>query len=239
MEEFVGKIVLPGDILVQLTSVEISALNSSKIIIGPGFRREAGEIIATKCGVVCKKNPSVYFVDGHQKRYVPVRGENVIGVVLKKSSEVAVVDIGSSEPATLSLLSFEGATKRNKPAVKVGDTVYAKIVVACKDMEPELVCVNSYGKSAGLGILDERGFVFTVPLEVSRKLLSPKMTILRKLGQTVPFEVAVGLNGRVWIKAKTTKQTLVLAQAINLTEHMTEKEAESIFNSMFECITVS
>lgn len=37
------------------------------------------------------------------------------------------------------------------------------------DMEPELVCVNSLGESAGLGVLSSDGFMFTVPLHHIRK----------------------------------------------------------------------
>lgn len=33
------------------------------------------------------------------------------------------VDIGSAHPATLDALAFEGATKRNKPNLKVGGVV--------------------------------------------------------------------------------------------------------------------
>lgn len=45
-------------------------------------------------------------------------GERVIGVVLK-TGRMHRVDIGGSQPAALSELAFEGATKRNKPAVQV------------------------------------------------------------------------------------------------------------------------
>ena len=56
----------------------------------------------------------------------------------------------------MSYLAFEGATKKNKPSINSGDVVYAKIVTASKDMEPELVCVDAYGKKAGLGQLTGR-----------------------------------------------------------------------------------
>ena len=52
-------------------------------------------------------------------QYVPVRGENVIGIVTQKSGDVFKVDIGGSDLATLSYLAFEGATKRNRPNVVV------------------------------------------------------------------------------------------------------------------------
>lgn len=52
-------------------------------------------------------------------QYVPVKGDSVVGVVTAKAGDMFRVDIGSSELATLSYLSFEGATKRNRPDVKV------------------------------------------------------------------------------------------------------------------------
>ena len=70
----------------------------------------------------------------------------------------------------------------------VGDLVYAKLLVASKDMEPELVlfscsvlslhcavqvCVDSYGKKAGMGVLTGGGFMFTgIKLRLGRNLLS-------------------------------------------------------------------
>ena len=43
----------------------------------------------------------------------------MIGIVTAKSGDIFKVDIGGSELATLSYLAFEGATKRNRPDVKV------------------------------------------------------------------------------------------------------------------------
>ena len=52
-------------------------------------------------------------------QYVPTRGEQVIGIVVNKGGDIFRVDIGASEHASLSYLAFEGATKRNRPDVKV------------------------------------------------------------------------------------------------------------------------
>ena len=48
-----------------------------------------------------------------------MRGEFVIGIVTNKAGDTFRVDIGANEMASLSYLSFEGATKRNRPDVKV------------------------------------------------------------------------------------------------------------------------
>lgn len=43
----------------------------------------------------------------------------MIGIVVAKSGDIFKVDVGGSEPASLSYLAFEGATKRNRPNVQV------------------------------------------------------------------------------------------------------------------------
>ena len=67
-------------------------------------------------------------------------------MVVGKGGDTFRVDIGSADNASLSFMAFEGATKKNRPNINVGDVVYAKLLVASRDMEPELVCVDSYGK---------------------------------------------------------------------------------------------
>jgi hypothetical protein len=52
---------------------------------------------------------------------------------------------------------------------QIGDLVFAKLLIASIDMEPELVCVNSLGENVGLGVLSTSGFLFTVPLHHIRK----------------------------------------------------------------------
>ena len=162
------------------------------------------------------------------RRYIPARGECVVGVVMTKAGDTFRVDIGTAEPASLSYLAFEGATKKNRPDVKVGDLVYAKLLVASRDMEPELVCVDSYGKKAGLGVLSGGGLVFGVPLHLVRRLLAPESDLLKALGTSTPFEVAVGMNGRVWVRARSVRETVCLAQAIECSEHMTQGEVRAM-----------
>lgn len=48
----------------------------------------------------------------------------MIGVVIGKSADYYKLDIGAAQPALLGVLSFEGATKRNKPDHKVRTHTY-------------------------------------------------------------------------------------------------------------------
>ena len=176
-------------------------------------------------------------MDCHAKRYVAARGEHVLGTVTGKAGDSFKVDIGTSEPASLSYLAFEGATKKNRPNVQNGDLVYAKLLVASRDMEPELVCVDSYGKKAGMGVLSGGGFVFNAPLHVIRKLLSSECVLLPTLGQSVGFEIAVGMNGRVWLRGKSARETISLENAIAAAEYMTNEEIKAMVPKIVDAIS--
>jgi len=52
---------------------------------------------------------------------------------------------------------------------------------ASRDTEAELVCVDSYGKKSGMGVLGDGGFMFTVPLNLIRKLLNKVFRICQRL----------------------------------------------------------
>jgi exosome complex component RRP40 len=255
---FDPSIVIPGD-CIPIPIVDTAEGNV--IVLGPGLSRKADDnddndekcvfVVANRAGVMRHKKAEkekdkgeigqrettrVYWVDSHAKRYVPARGENVIGVVVAKGGDIFRVDIGSADHATLSFMAFEGATKKNRPNVNVGDVVYAKLLVASRDMEPELVCVDAYGKKAGLGQLSGGGFMFSVPLNLVRKLLSTECELLSALGKKIKFEIAVGMNGRVWVKARSTRDTICLANAICAAEYMTNEEIKRMVSKLSDAM---
>lgn len=218
----VNTLVLPGD-----TIVEVTATEEKKCIVGPGLRKEGDRIVATRAGILKHRRPNTYWVEGHQKRYIPAKGDCVIGVVTAKGGETVRVNIGASEPASLSVFAFEGATKRNRPDVDVGDLVMAQVLMANRGMEPELVCVDSYGKKGMLGVLrSPTGFLIKVPINLINKLLSKDCSMLQTLGKRIPFEVALGQNGRIWVNSTTLQNTLSICSAISAIENLTPQEIE-------------
>lgn len=220
----VDSVVIPGDV-----ALTFEVDSKTKIIVGPGLRVSGNQILVTKCGRLRKKSPNTYWVDNVQKRYVPVRGETVVGIVTSKLGDYFKVDIGSSDLAQLSYLAFEGVTKKNRPNVNVGDVVCAQLVVANRDMDPELVCVDSYGKKGLLGVLND-GFLFTVSLNLARKILHLNCPLLETFQKRlqVPFEIAVGMNGFIWIKTKRVDETIALANAILAAEFKTASEMRAL-----------
>lgn len=53
--------------------------------------------------------------------------------------------------------------------VQVGDLVFGHLVVANKDMEPELACIDGSGRANGMGVFGEGGLVFSVSLGLVRR----------------------------------------------------------------------
>ena len=126
--------------------------------------------------------------------------------------------------ALLPQLAFEGATKKTRPQLSSGSLIYARISSASKHMEPELVCYNpSTGKSDGMGEL-KGGTVFNVSLGICRRLLKNRqkedggIIVLEEIAAKVAFEIAVGRNGLVWVKAGSVKETLLVRKALQETD---------------------
>lgn len=135
-----------------------------------------------------------------------------------------VVDIGAPFPALLPQLSFEGATKRNRPNLKPGDAVYARVLSASRDLEPVLTCTDAAGQASGLGQLKE-GMMATVDSATARKLLGSKpAVVLEALGSSLEFEVAAGLNGRVWVSAPNLATCVLVSRALDMSQTLTDAQ---------------
>jgi len=113
--------------------------------LGPGLLQLSdGSTISTRAGILChNQNRSKWWVESNSRRvstkdpilsscvysdlfqYIPAAQESVIGVVVgKNGAEGFRVDIGGPHNANLDALAFEGATKRNRPNLKVLSTSY-------------------------------------------------------------------------------------------------------------------
>ncbi|XP_032674226.1 exosome complex component RRP40 [Odontomachus brunneus] len=224
MEVNKGDVVLPGDRIKDI----ILSKEKEVVILGPGLRRDDDTVFVCKAGILKKREPAVYYVDSYQKRYIPSRGENVVGIVTQKAGDIYKVDIGASEQASLSYLAFEGVTKKNRRDIQIGDVVFAKLLIASKNMEPELVCVDSQGKENDLGVLSTDGMIFTCSLSLIRKLLNPECPLFKLLGSNQAYEMAVGMNGKIWIKARSVQETIAVANAILAAEYMMPTEMNKL-----------
>ncbi|XP_057660690.1 exosome complex component RRP40 [Diorhabda carinulata] len=207
--------VFPGEIIKEVKSLR------GLTVLGPGLRQNedpTNVLCVTQPGKLCFREPNVYWIEGNRTRYVPKKGDLVVGIVIKKAGATVKVDIGSAEHAALSLLCFEGATKKQKADVKVGDVVYAKLINAHKEMEPELVCIDSYFKAGPLGVLSSEGYCFTISLTLAQSLLDIENSMLKFLGEKFVYEIVVGVNGKVWINARKTTDILNLMKVLQIVD---------------------
>lgn len=103
----------------------------------------------------------------------------VLGTVITRTAEFYRVDIGTVQPAMLSVLAFEGATRKNRPVLQVGALVYARISAADRDLEPELACTNAEGKREEVFGEIKEGAVLRIPCSYAQQyaLAVPSFTL--------------------------------------------------------------
>lgn len=116
-------------------------------------------------------------------------------MITARLADAYKVELGSNGTAVLNLSGFEGATKKNRPNFAIGDVVYARVSVANKDLEPELVCFDAENKAEGFGEVKD-GMMFACSCNLARSLQAFDNPVLETLGKHFAFEVIVGANGR-------------------------------------------
>lgn len=146
----------------------------------------------------------------------------VVGIVVDRITDGWKVDIGASQMAALSIYEFEGGTKKNRAPLVPGSLVYARMLVANKDVEPEISCKGESGKADGFGPLNE-GYMFKCSSGLARQCLATDSVVLNEIGRYLPFEIAVGVNGRIWVNSTSTINTTVIANAIINSEYLSSE----------------
>jgi exosome complex component RRP40 len=220
----INNIVLPGDVVATITN---SSQIKKPIRIGDGITQRDNRILAEKSGYLRHLvSSNKFFIESNQRTYNQLATDDVvIGVIKERAGENYKVDINSPYSAIMSLMAFDGATKRNRPDLKPGSLIYARMLSVNRDMDPELTCVSSSASQrkdwvTGLSMFGELkdGYMIHVDTALCRYLLQSDNEFLKKLGEKVPFEIAVGLNGRVWVSALTqqnpVRDTILIANSI-------------------------
>jgi exosome complex component RRP40 len=100
----------------------------------------------------------------------------------------------------LDSLAFNGASKRNKPNLKVGDIVYAKVSEVTRYMPPVVTCVSKSCKKdwttgeSTFGELKE-GIDLVLNYHICEQLKHDAL-IFDTLKRLVSFEIAIGANAK-------------------------------------------
>ncbi len=86
--------------------------------------------------------PSIYYGN----YYNPKVGDIVIGIITQKTFEYFRVNISTNKEATLNSIDFEGATRKTRPNLSVGDVVFAQIEKENKYSNVTLTCKSATNK---------------------------------------------------------------------------------------------
>eukprot|EP00919_Chromeraceae_sp_WS-2016_P062895 GHVR01148870.1.p1 GENE.GHVR01148870.1~~GHVR01148870.1.p1 ORF type:complete len:205 (+),score=47.94 GHVR01148870.1:68-682(+) len=153
-----------------------------------------------------------------ESQYLPRRGDLVVGVVTQRFPEHYLIDICCNFEATLPAYSFPSATKRNHPNLQVGSVVVCQVVSSSSDTGTEVTCGMS-GDTKGwttqenyLGGVNG-GYEFKLPLSYAQYLQQDGWELTR-IGEFKTFEVAIGVNGRVWVKGDNPRDVLNISETI-------------------------
>ncbi|KAH0454589.1 hypothetical protein IEQ34_016513 [Dendrobium chrysotoxum] len=223
--------VIPGDIIVDLPSV-------ANLRVGSGLRQDCFELLATKVGKLRYKKPNKYWLESSHKRYDPSAEDTILGIVVGRKSENFLVDIKSPSLALLPVVAFEGGTKKNIPKLEIGSLLYVRVVKANHGTNPELSCTDASGKAAQFGPLKE-GYMFDSSTGLARmyvklhvKLLStPTCPVLQAFDMQC-FEIAIGLNGRIWVNASTPSMVVLISNAIMASEFLSASQQDNMVKEL-------
>lgn len=93
---------------------------AKRIKLDGGLVQRGEAVKVTRAGTLRHAPPSTYWVDSRTRRYIAADEDAVIGIVDDRSSANYRLNIWGSAMGSLPLLAFDGATKRNKPDLKLG-----------------------------------------------------------------------------------------------------------------------
>lgn len=230
-----NKVVLPGNDVSHIVLKGDTCKKSDKTI-GPGLKTVDNKIIVCNGGVLKCKDDKNFWIEYFKKKYMPAKDDVVVGIVAAKTSEMYKVDIGASELATLPYLAFTNATKKNRPDIKVGNVVSAKVKMATPFMESEISCVE-YANSIVLGQL-ENGFLINVSLNYALRLKKSNSKLLYHLGQMIPYEIVIGANGKIWINSASMRTTIAIGNALLKAEHLKEEDIPQLIKNFNKSLNV-
>lgn len=118
-------VVLPGEVL---DTSRIGKEAAEVVKIGQGLHVVGDTAVVTVPGILQYRKPSTFWVESSKKKYYPKVGDQVVGIVEDRGGDFYMVNIFCGVSCILNRLAFDGATKRNRPELKRGEVIYARVI---------------------------------------------------------------------------------------------------------------
>ena len=159
-----------------------------------------------------------------QRVYEPLPGDYVVGRVEERNAEGYKIKLmGAAVPGVLGAVAFDGATKRTRPHLNIDDLVYCRVLRVPRGGEAELTCCAppkgprrewTTGSATFGPLSSSEALIAVVPPQFAEFLLERDAPVLKALAQYIAYEVAIGLNGRVWCRAATLGDAIIVVNSL-------------------------
>ncbi|MGF7118233.1 exosome complex RNA-binding protein Rrp4 [Methanobacterium oryzae] len=193
-------LVIPGDVLAD-----------EEYHTGRGTFREGNKICSSLVGLVAIRDKKVSVIP-LQSKYIPKRGDVVIGEVTDIRFSMWNLDVNSPYSGFLPASDVFGKEKRDlNKAFNVGDVLFLRVV----DVD-EVKKVKLGLKGRGLGKFRGGILIYITPTKVPR-LIGKKGSMINMIKDETRCDIIVGQNGVVWVKGNPEMER-VAEKVINMIE---------------------
>ncbi len=215
------QIVIPGEVV-----------GGPGLTPGPGTFKAGGEIRAAQLGVRSERDGRVTVIPLNG-RYLPIRGDAVVGEVIDFGPSHWLVDINAPYPAPLHATESPWRVEFGDTAryLKVGDAILAFVLSVDEIKRIQLTMQDRDARKLNGGMLVEIS-----PTKVPR-VIGKQGSMISMIKDLTHTRIYVGQNGRIWIDGpEDNAATAVLAirfieeraQSYGLTESVRDMlEAET------------
>ena len=66
----------------------------------------------------------------------------------------------------------------------------------------------------------KKGLIVAIPIAYARRLMNNETAVFKTLQRYCNFEVAIGVNGKLWVSANDHNNTIIVANAIKKVANM-------------------
>lgn len=214
------QMVIPGDVLAD-----------GEYHSGRGTFRENSKICSSLVGLVAIRDKKISVIP-LQSKYIPKRGDVVIGEITDIRFSMWNLDINSPYSGILPASDVFGKEKRDlNKTFNVGDVLFLRVV----DVD-EVKKVKLGLKGRGLGKFKDGILIYITPTKVPR-LIGKKGSMINMIKDETKCEVVVGQNGVVWVKGDPNMER-VAEKVINMIEEQahTSGLTDRVRNMLFELL---
>ncbi|MDI6701377.1 exosome complex RNA-binding protein Rrp4 [Methanothermobacter wolfeii] len=161
---------------------------------GMGTFKEDSRICSSLVGLVSVRNKRINVIP-LQSKYIPKRGDVIIGEITDIRFSMWGLDINSPYTGMLPASEVFGKDKRELEKVfEIGDVLLLRVV----DVD-EVKKVKLGLKGRGLGKFRDGILVYITPTKVPR-LIGKRGSMINMVKEKTGCDIVVGQNGVVWIK---------------------------------------